>query len=110
MTTQLHKTDPLAEEIARRKAPSLWDSEAIGEFVERLIRSDGLTLEEAQARLELARAAKVAEVAEVEDLLTLVLDAAEDEGGRDVDGWIIKAVRGSRRAHYARQEASSAVS
>ncbi|SMX90893.1 hypothetical protein BSP109_02500 [Brevibacterium sp. Mu109] len=107
MTPQLHMTDPLAEEIARRKAPSLWDSEAIGEFVERLIRSDGLTLEEAQARLELARAAKVAEV---EDLLTLVLDAAEDEGGRDVDGWIIKSVRGSRRAHYARQEASSAVS
>lgn len=107
MTPQLHMTDPLAEEIARRKAPSLWDSEAIGEFVERLIRSDGLTLEEAQARLELARAAKVAEV---EDLLTLVLDAAEDEGGRDVDGSIIKAVRGSRRAHYARQEASSAVS
>lgn len=107
MTTQLHKADPLAEEIARRKAPSLWDSEAIGEFVERLIRSDGLTLEEAQARLELARAAKVAEI---EDLLTLVLDAAEDEGGRDVDAWIIKAVRGSRRAHYARQEASSAVS
>lgn len=107
MTPQLHMTDPLAEEIARRKAPSLWDSEAIGEFVERLIRSDGLTLEEAQARLELARAAKVAEV---EDLLTLVLDAAEDEGGRDVDEWIIKAVRGSRRAHYARQEASSAVS
>lgn len=107
MTAQLHMTDPLAEEIARRKAPSLWGSEAIGEFVERLIRSDGLTLEEAQARLELARAAKVAEV---EDLLTLVLDAAEDEGGRDVDGWIIEAVRGSRRAHYARQEASSAVS
>ena len=96
MTPQLHMTDPLAEEIARRKAPSLWDSEAIGEFVERLIRSDGLTLEEAQARLELNRAAKVAEI---EDLLTLVLDAAEDEGGRDVDGWIIKAVRGARRAH-----------
>ncbi len=107
MTTQLHKTDPLAEEIARRKTPSLWDSEAIGELVERLIRFDGLTLEEAQARLELKRTAKVAEV---EGLLALVLDAAEDEGGRDVDGWIIKAVRGSRRAHYARQEAASAAS
>ena len=105
MTTPFRQIDPLAEEIARRKDPSLWDSQAIGELVEGLIRTDGLTLEEAQAQLELKRAAKVAEV---EDFLTLVLDTAESEGGNDVDGWMIKAVRGSRRAHYARQEESLA--
>ena len=105
MTTQFHRIDPLAEEIARRKDPSLWDSEAIGELVEGLIRADGLTLEEAQARLELKRTARVAEVV---DFLALVLDTAEDEGGADVDGWMIKAVRGSRRARHARQEASVA--
>lgn len=100
MTTQLNKIDPLAEEIARRKYPSLWDSEAIGGMVEQLIGTEKLTLEEAQQELELKRGRKVAEV---EDFLTLVVDTAEEEGGDDVDDWVIRAVRGGRRAHHARQ-------
>lgn len=85
MTAQLNRIDPLAEEIARRQAPMLWDSEAIAKFVEGLIQAEGLTIEEAQARLELKRTAKVAEV---EDLLTLVLETAEDEGATtSTAGW-----------------------
>lgn len=99
MTDAFNNIDPLAEEIARRKTPSLWDSEAIGERLKQLIDTEKLTLDQAHQKLEFERCQKVAEV---EDFLALILDTAEDETDTTADEWVLNAVRGARATRNQR--------